>query len=226
MAVFKEIAKYFLKEGSEKAVEKYGSKAVKAAKDSLRRDAARKRKAKEKAKKTPSKVVKTPTSITRAKKAPVREASKEKQREQLRQAKRATPEEGRGSYTTVIGEGVRSAKKSKRRMSPKKARREVEQKTGETREELERRISREASQMGVGTASGPAGPAKPKYNLAREQASDALRGRYDVEDRGNVEQDLVEMLTGVGLKKGGKVAKARGCGAALRGYGRVVGGRK
>jgi hypothetical protein len=223
MAVWKEIVKFAADKGKEAAIDKYGYKAVKGAQDSMKRSASRKKDAIAKKKESEQPEVKTPTKRTKARKTPTSKQSRQEIRDDLMEMMRRRPDE---AMTTVVGPGVSSASK-KRIMKPSKARKKVEQETGETRAELESRISREASQMGVQPGGGPAGPAKPKYRLSREQASEAMRGKYDVESKSDVEDDLVDMLQKVGLKKGGKVpGKARGCGAAMRGYGRVMGGRK
>ena len=223
MAVWKEIVKFAADKGKEAAIDKYGYKAVKGAQDSMKRSASRKKDAIAKKKESEQPEVKTPTKRTKARKTPTSKQSRQEIRDDLMEMMRRRPDE---AMTTVVGPGVSSASK-KRIMKPSNARKKVEQETGETRAELESRISREASQMGVQPGGGPAGPAKPKYRLSREQASEAMRGKYDVESKSDVEDDLVDMLQKVGLKKGGKVSgKARGCGAAMRGYGRVMGGRK
>jgi hypothetical protein len=223
MAVWKEIVKFAADKGKEAAIDKYGYKAVKGAQDSMKRSASRKKDAIAKKKESEQPEVKTPTKRTKARKTPTSKQSRQEIRDDLMEMMRRRPDE---AMTTVVGPGVSSASK-KRVMKPSKARKKVEQETGETRAELESRISREASQMGVQPGGGPAGPAKPKHRLSREQASEAMRGKYDVESKSDVEDDLVDMLQKVGLKKGGKVSgKARGCGAAMRGYGRVMGGRK
>jgi hypothetical protein len=220
--LYKIISKFAAKEGKEKAIEKFGYAEVKKAQDSLKRAAERKRKAKEKAGSSNKKpVVKTPTSVKGERKGPVSQGTKEKQREELRQKMRERPDE---AFTTVVGEGVTSAAK-KKVMSPKRARKYVEEKTGETRQELEGRIGREASQMGVGTASGAPAPAKPKYKLTAPQARDAMRGKYDVE-ADDTEMDLVDILKSAGFKKGGKISRPRGVGKALRGYGKAMKGSK
>jgi len=223
MAVWKEIVKFAADKGKEAAIDKYGYKAVKGAQDSMKRSASRKKAAIAKKKESEQPEVKTPTKRTKARKTPTSKQSRQEIRDALMEMMRKRPDE---AMTTVVGKGVSSANK-KRIMKPSKARKKVEQETGETRPELESRINREASQMGVQPGGGVAGPAKPKYRLSREQASEAMRGKYDVESKSDVEDDLVDMLQKVGLKKGGKVSgKARGCGAAMRGYGRVMGGRK
>ena len=223
MAVWKEIVKFAADKGKEAAIDKYGYKAVKGAQDSMKRSASRKKAAVAKNKEAEQPEVKTPTKRTKARKTPTSKQSRQEIRDDLMEMMRRRPDE---AMTTVVGPGVSSASK-KRVMKPSKARKKVEQETGETRAELESRIGREASQMGVQPGGGPAGPAKPKYRLSREQASEAMRGKYDVESKSDVEDDLVDMLQKVGLKRGGKVSgKARGCGAAMRGYGRVMGGRK
>jgi len=223
MAVWKEIVKFAADKGKEAAIDKYGYKAVKGAQDSMKRSASRKKDAIAKKKESEQPEVKTPTKRTKARKTPTSKQSRQEIRDDLMEMMRRRPDE---AMTTVVGPGVSSANK-KRIMKPSKARKKVEQETGETRAELESRIGREASQMGVQPGGGAAGPAKPKYRLSREQASEAMRGKYDVESKSDVEDDLVDMLQKVGLKKGGKVSgKARGCGAAMRGYGRVMGGRK
>jgi len=223
MAVWKEIVKFAANKGKEAAIDKYGYKAVKGAQDSMKRSASRKKAAAAKKRKSKEPEVKTPTKRTKARKTPTAKKTRQELRDNLMEMMRGRPDE---AMTTVVGKGVSSAKK-KRVMKPSKARKKVEQETGETRAELESRIGREASQMGVQPGGGSAGPAKPKYRLSREQASEAMRGKYNVESKTDVEDDLVEMLRKTGLKKGGKVSgKARGCGAAMRGYGRVMGGRK
>jgi len=221
-SIYKIITKFAAKEGKEKAIEKFGYSEVKKARDSLKRAAERKRKAKEKAGPSNKKpIVKTPTSVKGTRKSPVSQGTKEEQRKELRQKIKERPDE---SFTTVVGEGVTSTAK-KKVMSPKRARKYVEEKTGETRQELEGRIGREASQMGVGTTSGAPAPAKPKYKLTAPQARDAMRGKYDVE-ADDTEMDLLDILKSAGFKKGGKVSRPRGCGVALRGYGKVMTGKK
>lgn len=220
--LYKIISKFAAKEGKEKAIEKFGYTEVKKAQDSLKRAAERKRKAREKAGSSNKKpVVKTPTSVKGERKGPVSQGTKEKQRKELLQKMRERPDK---AFTTVVGEGVTSTAK-KKVMSPKRARKYVEEKTGETRQELESRIGREASQMGVGTASGAPAPAKPKYKLTAPQARDVMRGKYDVE-ADDTEMDLIDILKSAGFKKGGKISRPRGCGAALRGYGKAMTGKK
>jgi len=223
MSLWKEIVKFAANRGKEAAIDKYGYKAVKGAKDSMKRSAARKKAAASKKKKSENPETKTPTKRTKSRKTPTRKQTSDERRNELIEMMRSRPDD---AFTTIIGPGVSSASK-RRVMKPSKARRKVEQETGETRAELESRIGRDASQMGVQPGGGAAGPAKPKYKLSREQASEAMRGKYDVESKSDVEGDLVDMLRNTGLKRGGKVSgKARGCGAAMRGYGRVMGGRK
>jgi hypothetical protein len=219
MAIFKEILKFALKEGKEATIKKYGYGEVKKAQDSMKRAAKRKSSSKNETK-ADTEEIRTPTKVTKKRKTPEQSKTKEQLRNALMEMMRNRPED---AMTTVVGPNVSSASK-KKIMKPSKARKKVEETTGETRSELDSRLSRDATQMGVGSASGNAGPATPKYKLSREQASDAIRGRYDVEPKNNVEADLVDILKEKEFKKGGKVSTPRGCGVAQRGYGKAMRG--
>jgi hypothetical protein len=223
-AIFKSIARYAKQYGKKKAIEEYGDKEVKKAQDSLRRQAEKNRQSRLKDEQSSSEeAIKTPTSIIKARKVPVDEGSSDLRREKLIQERKKSSFD----ETSVYPEGMSTAKKQ-RTVSRKKARKLIEEKTGETRKELNRRLEKEAYQMGVKSGEGPAEKAAPQYDLTQEQASDALRGKYnvDVEDS---EPDLIEMLEKLskkdsGYKKGGKISRPRGVGKALRGYGKALKG--
>ena len=185
----------------------------------------------------------TPTRNVAARPVPKNELSKKILSEKVRSGNRSRPE---NAETTILGskETSRPDKKTREQIlkglkDKSKARKQADSVTGETRAEFEARIDREARGMGVQSGSGPAEKGKPLHSLTTDQANDALRGRTkgldpsmdNTLEANDTEMDLVDILKQHGgyasQKKGGKVkAKARGVGAALRGYGKVIGGKK
>jgi len=242
LAKFKVIAADAAKLGKEGAVKKYGSAEVKAAQDSLRRqaEAVRKRAAKEEDTQAP-KVIRTPTSTREAQTGPRSPFMGDKSSTEglLRDyANKIEEEAGIGSrgdadYADVAPAGISTLKKSDRIMSRKNARKFVEKNTGETQGQFESRVSKEARQGGVGAADMAAEAPKPQYELTTDQANAALRGKVSkLTEEGsdsvdNVEPDLVDILKGMGYKKGGRLSKSstvkpRGVGIALRGWGKAM----
>lgn len=222
MAAFDKIAKFAGKFGKKAAEEEFGKDAVKSATQNIKRRAEQRAKKSSKSEKD-SNVTVTPTRIIAVRPKAEQKVDKEVQRKKIEEA-------SEGVEVTKIPEGEKGASKSKRRMSPKRAREAVGQQTGEPRFEFNARIEREARQTGVKPGEGPAGPPED-IGYTPDQITDAMRGRTDLD----AEPDLTEIVRGLmNKKRGGKVSykksggkvSPRGCGKALRGYGKAMKGYK
>jgi len=220
--MFEKIAKYAAKKGKKAAEEEFGKDAVKSATQNIKRRAEQRAKKSSKKDKTDSNVKVTPTRIIAARKPAEPKVSKDIQRKELKEV-------SKNIEVKKIPEGVKGASKGKRRMSAKRAREAVGEQTGETRAEFNARMDREARQTGVKPGLGPAGLPED-IGYTSDQITDAMRGRVDLE---NTEPDLTEVVRGLmNKKRGGKVSykksggkvSPRGCGKALRGYGKAMKG--
>jgi len=125
------------------------------------------------------------------------------------------------------GETVKARRERLKKATDKKKQRKARKLTEgrESSEEFEARMSREARQGGgqdVGRRKANRGSASdPLYEYEAGQASSFLRGK-DKPFLDEYEKDLVDIVS---RKKGGKVSP-RGCGKALRGYGKAMKGGK
>lgn len=224
--IAREIIKFAGSKGRGEAVKKYGDEAVKDAKKQMQRDAREAYKKKERAKKKGASAPrKTPTGTRKARKLTPK-TSKSEQRKELGKGMRGRPDE---AETTVVPKRTRGKATAKEGMTRKRARDMVSKQENETGEEFMRRMGREAEQGGVGTGRRFS-EGDPGY--AREQIDSMMRGEYSSPEE--TTKDVLEMMgESIGRrKKGGKVAKKkslakpRGVGMALRGYGRAMKGTK
>ena len=122
------------------------------------------------------------------------------------------------------GQTARSRRERIKEATDKKKQRKARKLTQgrESDEAFESRMSREARAGGVedvGRKRSQRGSASdPLYDYERGQAADFLRGK----DKPFM--DEYERMTS--FKKGGKISKPKGCGAATRGYGKAMKGGK
>jgi hypothetical protein len=227
----REILSFAGKNGSKAAKEKYGADFdISKLREQMKRDSkARKATTAEKNKlEAANRAKKKQTSIPE-------KDSKQRMREDYKKGLRNRPDD---AETSFVGSREKGAVVKRPDMSRKKARDLISEQEVETGPEFMRRLGREAEQGGVGTGR----PFSEKdVGYTADQISDMMRGRYkavdDVGEAGadNV-PDLVDMLKEKGMggrKRGGRVAvaatkkksssvKIRGCGAALRGFGKAI----